>query len=226
MPFSLPLATRRALAAMATVLASAGGAFAQATPSSPPTSTSTSTSASTPAAEATPEPPRRKRRPWVIFDPTQSRYGIDISGGPVWWRPARDHDSGEELGMHFGIGGSQETQKKWAFVGARAEFLFYALDSKSFAITLPRYQYIAGLRLGPIEPEVGAGFSLVTADVFHADFSAGLFSPNAHAGLAVVAGPVRIAATAFSEYRWRWFGDANYFFRGFALTVDFGRSAQ
>jgi hypothetical protein len=180
--------------------------------------------AATPGALAAPNaPPRGHRRPWVIFDPVYSRYSLHLAGGPVWWRPARDSNRGDELGFHVGIGASQETQKKHFFVGARVEVLFYALDGKSFALTLPRYSYIAGLRLGPLEPEVGASMTLITADAFHGNFSAGLFSPGAHAGLGVVAGPFRITAAAFTEYRWRWFGDVNYFFRGLALTVDLER---
>jgi hypothetical protein len=213
------------LALALSVFATSAGASAQASATSTATSTATATPTATPTATATETAPvRRGRRPWVIFDPVYSRFGVALTGGPVWWKPARSSNAPHELGFNLGIGASQETQKDWLFVGARVDILFYALDSKSFAITLPRYTYIAGLRLGPVEPEVGASLTLITADAFRGDFSAGLFSPGAHAGLGVNAGPIRIGAHAVTEYRWRWFGDVNYFFRGVAITLDLRRA--
>lgn len=174
-----------------------------------------------PREVATPPPP--KRRPWVIFDPIESRWGTELAGGPLWWRPARRHVGESERGLELAIVQTQTTYREWGFVGGRAEIAFHALDSKSFAITLPRYTYVAGLRLGPFEPEVGVSLAVITADVFHGDFSIGLFSPGARAGLYFNAWLLRIGAAITTEYRWRWIGEQDYRFQGLIFSVNLGK---
>jgi hypothetical protein len=176
-------------------------------------------------AETEPAPPprKRKRRPWVIFDPIESRWGIELAGGPMWWRPVRGHVGESNRGLELAIVQTQTTYREWGFVGGRAELAFHALDSKSFAITLPRYTYVAGLRLGPFEPEVGVSIALITADVFHGDYSIGLLSPGARAGIYMNVWLLRLGAAATTEYRWRWVGDNDYRFQGLIFSLNFGK---
>jgi hypothetical protein len=159
----------------------------------------------------------------VLFDPIDSRWGVELSGGPVWWRPARGHVGESERGLELSIAQTQTTYKEWGFVGGRAELAFHALDSKSFAITLPRYTYVAGLRLGPFEPEIGASIALITADVFRGDYSIGLLSPGARAGIYMNIWMLRIGAAATTEYRWRWIGDVDYRFQALMFSVNLGK---
>ena len=107
-----------------------------------------------------------------------------------------------------------------AVLHLHAEVALEALDSKSFALVLPRYSYVAGVRLGPIEPELGVSFSLLNLDVIHKEFSFGLLSPGARGGIALDLGAVRLSAVATTEYRWRWLGDQDYRLRSLLLTLS------
>jgi hypothetical protein len=159
----------------------------------------------------------------VILDPTESRIGVELSAGPQWSRPVSGHVGRSAQGVELAIGQSQYTYKEYAFVGVRGEIAFHALDSKSFAVTLPRYTYVVGLRLGPFEPEVGVSLTLLTGDVFHGEYSFGLLSPGARAGLFMSIWRFRLGAAATTEYRWRWLGDQDYRFQSVMIALNFGK---
>jgi hypothetical protein len=95
------------------------------------------------------------------------------------------------------------------------------LDSKSYALSIVQTVRV-GLELGPVEPEVGGGFSTFTVDAFHGDFSFEMLSPRASAAVWLHFGGLRLGVEAYGEYLWRWLGDSNYLLRGLEFEVSLG----
>jgi hypothetical protein len=89
----------------------------------------------------------------------------------------------------------------------------------ALSLSLSRYQLEGGLRLGPFEPMVRVGFTTLHLDIGHR-FSLGLFTPRVGAGLWLKLGKVRLGASAFSEYFWRWLGDESAFVHGLTFELQ------
>jgi hypothetical protein len=147
----------------------------------------------------------------------QTRYEFQYA--PVWYRPTGSADPRWPMGSEFGFGVRTTTRVLPFLVSWSSEPVLRVLDSKSFAFSIVQ-RVFAGVAIGPIEPEVGGGLSMFTVDVFHANFSAELFSPRAEAGFWVHVSKLRLGAHAYAEYLWRWFGDRNYLMRGVAFEVS------
>jgi hypothetical protein len=92
------------------------------------------------------------------------------------------------------------------------------LDGQSFALSMVQTVSVA-LSLGPLEPDVGGGFSTITVDVIHGHWSAELLSPRASTGLWLHFGSFRLGAHAYGELLWRWFGNDSYLLRGIAFEL-------
>jgi hypothetical protein len=179
------------------------------------------------SAQTPEEPPKKhkwKHKAWPILDPWTSRVGYDATGSYNWWHPTKGSNAPRENGFAFGFGQSIISTHGAFIIGARAELFARVLDSTSIAVTFPRYTYIGGLHLGPVEPFVGAGLSFFNLDAFHGDWSFNMFSPNAEAGVAFNLGPVRLEGVGSSEFLWRWLGNANYSIQALTFTISIRRS--
>lgn len=152
----------------------------------------------------------------TVFDAEHTYAGTELEAGPMWWRKAgSDASSG---GWELSLGVVTETRLGAVFLAGVIRTQFRYFDSKSFALSPIQNLALVGIRLGPIEPEVRVGFSLVTLDVFHGAYSFEMFSPRVEGGLGLRLGRVRVGAHAFSEYLWRWIGDS-YFEKGLAFEL-------
>lgn len=192
-----------------------------------PAEKSASSAPAAAATDAPEEPPKKhkwKHKAWPILDPWTSRVGFDATGSYNWWHPTKGSNAPRENGFAFGFGQSIISTHGAFILGARAELFVRVLDSKSVAVTFPRYTYIGGLHLGPVEPFVGAGMSFFNIDAFHGDWSFNMFSPNAEAGVAFNLGPVRFEGVGSSEFLWRWLGNANYSIQALTFTLSIRRS--
>jgi len=152
------------------------------------------------------------------WTPERQQISHEFHYAPVWYRPIGSADPRWPLGFEVGFGTRATTRVLPFLLSWSSEPALRVLDSKSFALSVVQRLY-AGVALGPFEPEVGGGLSLVTVDVFHANFSAEMFSPRAEAGFWLHFRSVRVGAHAYAEYLWRWFGSRDYLLRGVAIEV-------
>ena len=102
---------------VAASLSISGGLYAQ-EPASPPAPAAPTPATVEPSTQLNEVrmPKKKKRQPWVIFDPVESRWGMEISGGPTWWRPASGHVGETKQGLELAIMQTQTTYKDWGFV--------------------------------------------------------------------------------------------------------------
>lgn len=167
--------------------------------------------------------PARPDTPWRwdmgAWTPERQQTTWELHYAPVWYRPVGSGDPRWPMGFEVGFGARTTTRVLPFLVSWSSEPALRVLDSKSFALSVMQ-RVFAGLALGPIEPELGAGLSTLTVDVFHGNFSAELFSPRAEAGLWVHLGKVRVGAHAYGEYLWRWLGNRDYLLRGVAFELS------
>ena len=116
---------------------------------------------------------------------------------------------GESMALHSGAflaGGIQEHELR-------------LVPDDALSLSLSRYQLEGGLRLGPLEPMARVGFTTLHIDYGHG-FSLGLFTPRVGAGLWLSVGKLRLGASAFSEYAWRWFGDESSWVHGLSFELQ------
>jgi len=154
------------------------------------------------------------------WQPEHQRSVLELHYAPVWYRPIGSARPDWSQGSEIGLGVRSTTYVLPFLLTYSNEPALRILDSKSYALSLLQRVYVA-MALGPFEPEVGGGLSTVTVDVFHAHWSAEMFSPRAEAGLWVHLGPVRVGAHAYGEYLWRWFGNTDYLLRGVSIDLGF-----
>ena len=109
---------------------------------------------------------------------------------------------------------------RWApfYLSGLQQTHFRVLDSKSFAWTLLASAIAGGLTLGPLEPEVRFELGLLTADVFHGDYSIEMLTPRVAMGIGLHVAKIRVDIQAHSEYLWRWFGP-DYLIRGVSVGL-------
>jgi len=135
---------------------------------------------------------------------------------PFSYRPT----SGEAWERGWELGGTMSVTsvQRPFFLTSFQSTTLRVLDSRSYSLSLLQSGALVGLRIGPVEPEAGIALSTINLDIFHKDFSFGMFSPRAAAGVGLRFGEVRLSVHAYSEYLWRWLG-TDYYTRGVALTV-------
>lgn len=167
-----------------------------------------------------PQPrPRTWRSPtgWALLDPyTALRHRL-LTFQLVDFRElsARSPSPGYALSVGEGL-----TTARGAFqAGALQEHELRLVPDDSLSLTLSRYQWQAGPRLGPLEPAVRVGFSLLHVDYGDDGWSFGMFSPRVGAGVWLSLGALKLGVSVFSEYGWRWFGDQSAFVRGLTFEL-------
>lgn len=79
------------------------------------------------------------------------------------------------------------------------------------------YDAFAGVKLGPVAPEVRVGMTSLSLDRIDGQWSAQLFSPRVGAGVGFWVGSAAVSVIASSEHYWRWFGPD---FRVYGVSVD------
>lgn len=213
-----------ALTALVLLLASARVASAQ--PSSFPGLTGPA--GGRPSPENSPEtgpPPEESPRGVKLFDQRRSRAFYELDLGPIWLRKTTERNPGEERlnaergtgEISFGTAFVNEGNKPFFLTGVQRTLL-RVVDSKTFSWSVFVQDLGGGLRIGPLQPELRIGASILTIDVFHGDWSAQLFSPRVTAGLGLELGKLRLDIKAHSEYLWRWFGP-DYLAHGVTLGL-------
>ncbi len=159
-----------------------------------------------------------------LFDLRRSIGAYTLDLGPIWARKTEDRGPGEarenaEQGPgEIFVGRSITTSWGIFFLGGHQKTGIRVVDWKSYAWSIWVQELATGLKLGPFEPEVRIGASLLTVDVFHADWSFEMLSPRVAAGAAVRLGKIRVDIKAHSEYLWRWFGP-DYLIHGITLGL-------
>lgn len=123
-------------------------------------------------------------------------------------------------GYAFAFGESLTTLRgAWA-TGALQEHELRLVPADALSLTLSRYQWEAGPRLGPLEPMARVGFSLLHLDASKQGVSFGMFAPRVGAGLWLKLPGARLGISVFSEYFWRWLGQPSAFVRGLAFDLQ------
>lgn len=159
-----------------------------------------------------------------LFDSKSSTNSYVLDIGPIWTRKAEEATPAQNReGFDRGTGeisiGSVSTSPLGPFyIAGSPRTLLRILDSKKFSWSVFHQDFLAGLRLGPIEPEVRFGASLMSIDVFNAEWSAQLLSPRVSAGIGLHLGKIKVDIKGHAEYLWRWFGP-DYYVRGITLGI-------
>jgi hypothetical protein len=167
-------------------------------------------------------PPAEPDTAWhwdmTTWMPEHQHASLELHYAPVWYRGIRSADPHWPAGFEVGFGARATTRALPFLLSWSSEPALRILDSKSFALSILQ-RVFAAVALGPFEPELGAGLSLITVDVFHANFSAELASPRAEVGFWMHFRSLRVGAHAYAEYLWRWLGDRDYLLRGVAIEL-------
>lgn len=180
--------------------------------------------------EAAPEsgaPPKESARSVKLFDQKRTVTGFELDIGPVWYREV-DRGRGRAFERGTGevvLGVSYTSTWKPFYVSGFQQTAFRAFDSSSVAWSVLMTSMAGGMVIGPFEPEVRVGMSLLTLDVFRGSYSAEMLSPRVSAGIGMHLGKIRLDFQTHSEYLWRWFGP-DYLIRGVSigLRLDIPRS--
>jgi len=154
----------------------------------------------------------------VLLDPFTARHARTI--GLSLLRSRREPEVTPSTGYALAFGEVLSTPRGSLVAGAMLENELRWLPGDGVWLTLSRYQWEAGLRLGPIEPLVRVGFSVLQAGVGKQGPSLGMFSPRAGAGLWLQLSSLRLGVSVFSEYSWRWLGDDSSFVRGLSFELQ------
>ena len=160
-------------------------------------------------------------RPRLDRDCQTLAFGVAKSQNAILARLAHDHLDAASLGgaaRALGFGESLTTLRGGFAVGAIQEHELRLVPKDAFSVSLSRYQWEAGPRLGPVEPMARVGFTLLHLDVGHG-VSFGMFSPRVGFGLWLSLPHSRVGVSAFTEYFWRWLGNDSAFVHG--LTLEF-----
>jgi hypothetical protein len=159
--------------------------------------------------------------PWPLFDPFLSPRSTVLSGGPTWER-APNGAGPRRGGFEALYGRTIETRRSVLFARLELEYGVRVTGGDAWVVSLPRYSYVSGLLLGPMEAAARLGVSVAQIHFGAGGFGMGFLSPRVAAGVAVRAGLFRIGALAFSEYAWRWFGGPDARVDGVVLELEFG----
>ncbi|HXK17334.1 MAG TPA: hypothetical protein VNG33_06020 [Polyangiaceae bacterium] len=154
---------------------------------------------------------------WVLLNPLTGRHADTLALGVVGFRPLPE--ARESLGYSLAAGEAITTVRGAFAAGAIQETELRFVPSDALSLSLRRYQWEAGPRLGSLEAMARVGFTLAHLDVGHG-FSFGLFSPRVGLGLWWKLSHARVGVSAFTEYFWRWVGDDSAFVHGLTLELQ------
>lgn len=154
---------------------------------------------------------------WQLLNPYSARHTTQLSLGIVGYRPVNEQR--ESLGYSFAFGEGVASVRPLFLAGGLQEHELRFVPKDSLSLSLSRYMWEAGPRLGPLEPMVRVGFTAIHLDVGHG-VSFGMFSPRVGLGLWLKLPNSRVGVSAFTEYFWRWLGDDSAFVHGLTLEIQ------
>jgi hypothetical protein len=172
-----------------------------------------------------PAPPEAKGSV-KLFDQRTATFSLQLDVGPIWYRPTSDVDTADWSADYqrgtgeIAAGPVISTPAHPFYLAGVQKTLLRMLDSKSFAWSVLTHELATGAALGPIEPEVRLGFSLLTVDAMYGDWSFELLSPRVALGMGIHLGKIRVDMKGYTEYLWRWFGP-DVLVRGITLGLRF-----
>lgn len=159
--------------------------------------------------------------PGTIFDREHTKIAYALDLGPIAYRPAASTRRGFAWGPgEIRLGLAYTSTWKAFYIAGFHQLAFRAFDAASYSIAPLVSRLAGGVRVGPIEPEVTFGVALLTADVFHGDYSFQMLSPRVGVGIGLRFGKIRLDFEAHTEYSWRWFGP-DYLIRGVSVGLRF-----
>jgi|GEM_PF-3660962 len=161
-------------------------------------------------------PRKSTKRRGGLFDASNTTVGLEVDGGPVWYR-AR----GEPLRLgtvELGAGQTTTAATDHLHLTGSLRSVFRAFDSKTYLWTLVQLGYASGVQAGPLELEAQIGLGLLGVSAVHGEWSVDIFAPRAGLAVAAHMGRFRFAVGAHTEYLWRLFG-MGYTAQG--LTISF-----
>lgn len=180
-------------------------------------------------AEPSTDPaPVESRRSIKLFDTRHTLHSWVLDVGPIWHRQVQDEtpqqqrtgfERGAPLAGEIGVGSLLKTPYGRLFLLGGQRMLLRVLNDKSFSWSILHQDLGGGLLLGPFEPEVRVGVSLLTVDIFRAEPSIQLLTPRVGAGFGIHVGRMRVDVKAHAEYLWRWFGP-DYLIRGITIGLQ------
>lgn len=171
-----------------------------------------------PIPQARPAQSFRSSSRWALLDPYTARHARSLSFQLVELRllPERAAHTGYALAF----GESLTTVRGVFHAGALQEHELRLVPDDALSLTLSRYQWEAGPRLGRLEPRVRVGFSSLHIDYGDEGFSFGMLSPRVGAGVWLALGSAQLGVSVFAEYFWRWVGDDSAFVRGLSFELQ------
>lgn len=147
--------------------------------------------------------------------------GAEVTASSFAWRRANDASPAWRHGAELAWGPTLAVDQGPLRFSGVLQIGVRAFDASSWAIAVSTHAFEVAARLGVLEPQIRAGFALLTLDDFDGEVSAELFSPRVGVGLGVRAGRrARITVGAYAEYFWRWFGPSALV-RGLSLDVRY-----
>jgi hypothetical protein len=166
-----------------------------------------------------PAPPERAWHwEWQAWRRGHDHMSYEVEYAPVWYRPMNSAEPSWARGSEIALGSRSITHALPFLLSLSSRPSLRILDSQSFALSLVQTVSVS-LTLGPLEPEVAGGFSVITGDIMHGHISAELLSPRAAAGLWLHFGRLRLGSHAYGEVLWRWFGNESFLLRGIAFEL-------
>lgn len=161
-------------------------------------------------------PKKSTTRRGGLFDSSNTTVGLEVDGGPVWYRA---HGEPLRLGLvEVGAGQTTTAATEHLYLAGSLRTVFRAFDSKTYFWTAVQLGYAGGVKAGPFELEAQIGLGLLGVSAAHAEWSLDIFAPRAGVAIAAHVGKFRLAVGAHTEYLWRLFG-MGYTAQG--LTISF-----
>jgi hypothetical protein len=153
-----------------------------------------------------------------LLDPYTARHARSLSFQLVGSRELSERTP--SAGYALALGESLSTVRGAFQAGALQEYALRWVPDDALPLTLSRYQWEAGPRLGLLEPRARVGFSLLHLGYGGDGFSFGMFSPRVGVGVWLALGSAHLGVSVFTEYLWRWVGDESAFVRGLSFELQ------
>jgi hypothetical protein len=154
---------------------------------------------------------------WALLNPYTARHTSSLAFGLVGFRAGNDR--AQNTGYSLAFGEAVTTVRGGFLAGGFQEHELRLVPKDALSLSIARYQWEAGPRLGPIEPMARVGVTLAHLDYGHG-FSFGMFSPRVGVGVWLKLPGTRIGVSAFTEYFWRWTGDDSAFVHGLTFEIQ------
>jgi hypothetical protein len=154
---------------------------------------------------------------WALLNPFTARHSSGMTLGFVGFR--RRSERRENIGYSLAFGEGLTTVRGGFLAGGRVEHELRLVPKDALSLSLGRYYWEAGPRLGRLEPMARVGFSMMHLD-YGRRVSFGMFSPRVGIGVWLKLPQSRIGVSVFTEYFWRWVGSESAFVHGLTLEIQ------